>query len=54
MKGVILSRSFGTRLRFLSYIGVKQLIPIANKPVLEYYFEDSKETGITEIPSIVG
>jgi len=54
VKGVILSGGQGTRLRPLTHTGAKQLIPIANKPVLEYCIEDLKETGITEIAIIVG
>ncbi len=54
VKGVILSGGLGTRLRPLTHTGAKQLIPIANKPVLEYCIEDLKETGITEIAIIVG
>lgn len=54
MKGVILSGGLGTRLRPLTHTGAKQLIPIANKPVLEYCIEDLKETGISEIAIIVG
>ena len=48
MKVVILSGGLGTQLRPLINTGVKQLIPIANKPVLEYCIEDLKETGIIE------
>lgn len=54
VKGVILSGGLGTRLRPLTHTGAKQLIPIANKPVLEYGIEALKETGITEIAVIVG
>jgi glucose-1-phosphate thymidylyltransferase len=54
MKGFILIRSFGTRLRPLPHTSAKQLIPIANKPVIEYYIEDLKETGTNEIAIIVG
>jgi glucose-1-phosphate thymidylyltransferase len=54
VKGVILSGGLGTRLRPLTHTGAKQLIPIANKPVLEYCIEDLKETGISEIAIIVG
>lgn len=54
MKGVILSGGLGTRLRPLTHTGAKQLIPVANKPVLEYCIEDLKETGIYDIAIIVG
>ena len=54
VKGVILSGGLGTRLRPLTHTGAKQLIPIANKPVIEYCIEDLKETGITDIAIIVG
>ena len=54
MKGIILSGGLGTRLRPLTHTGAKQLIPIANKPVLEYCIEDFKETGICDIAIIVG
>lgn len=54
MKGVILSGGLGTRLRPLTHTGAKQLIPIANKPVLEYCIEDLKETGVNDIAIIVG
>ncbi len=54
MKGVILAGGMGTRLRPLTHTGSKQLIPIANKPVLEYCIEDLKEAGIHDISIIVG
>ena len=54
MKGLILAGGMGTRLRPLSYTGPKQLVPIANKPVLVYIIENLVDAGITEIGMIVG
>lgn len=54
MKGVLLSGGKGTRLRPITHTGPKQLVPVANKPVLQYAIEDLKEAGITEIGIILG
>ncbi|WP_424002634.1 glucose-1-phosphate thymidylyltransferase [Haloarcula salina] len=54
MKGIILAGGLGTRLRPITHTGPKQLVPVANKPVIQYAIEDLRDAGITDIGVVLG
>ena len=47
MKGLILSGGAGTRLRPITHTSAKQLVPIANQPILFYGLRDMADAGIS-------
>lgn len=54
MKGVILVGGYGTRLEPLTYVTNKHLLPIYNKPMVEYGLNALRDAGIRDVCAVLG
>jgi glucose-1-phosphate thymidylyltransferase len=54
VKGLILAGGLGSRLRPLTHTSAKQLVPVANKPIMFYGLEAMADAGIKQIGIVVG
>jgi glucose-1-phosphate thymidylyltransferase len=54
VKALVLAGGSGTRLRPITHTSAKQLVPVANKPILFYGLEQIRDAGITDVGIIVG
>jgi glucose-1-phosphate thymidylyltransferase len=54
MKALVLSGGSGSRLRPITHTSAKQLLPVANKPVLFYGLESIRDAGISDVGIVVG